>query len=45
MCDRLLLVYSQFVCFALLRDLGQPGGKGGYLSGEQISKFQEMANG
>lgn len=45
MCDRPLLDYSQFVRCALLRDLGQAGGKDGYLFGEQISMFQEIANG
>lgn len=45
MCDRPPLVYSQCVCCALLRDLGQPGGKDGYFSGEQINMFQEMAEG
>lgn len=45
MCDRPLLVYSQVVCCGLLRDLDQPGEKDGYLSREQISMFQEMANG
>lgn len=45
MCDRPLLVYSQFVCCALLRHLGQSGGKDSYLFGEKISMFQEAANG
>jgi len=45
MCDRPLLVYSLFACCAPSRDLGEPGGKDGYFSGEQISVFQETANG
>lgn len=43
-----LLFYSQFVSCALLRDLGQknhPGGKDGTFFEEQISMFQETANG